>query len=64
MADKSDKWPENVGGKFFVDEQCIVRIELGCVGRPGVQIFPFSRHPVFDLSVNRAPVYMDEEEQQ
>ncbi len=23
MADKSDKWPENVGGKFFVDEQCI-----------------------------------------
>lgn len=23
MADKSDKWPENVAGKFYVDEQCI-----------------------------------------
>ncbi len=23
MADKSDKWAENVSGKFFVDEQCI-----------------------------------------
>ncbi len=23
MADKSDKWPENVSGKFYVDEQCI-----------------------------------------
>ena len=23
MAEKDDKWPENVGGKFYVDEQCI-----------------------------------------
>lgn len=23
MADKSEKWPENVTGKFYVDEQCI-----------------------------------------
>ncbi len=23
MADKSDKWPENITGKFYVDEQCI-----------------------------------------
>lgn len=23
MADKSDMWPENVAGKFYVDEQCI-----------------------------------------
>lgn len=23
MADKTDKWSENVTGKFFVDEQCI-----------------------------------------
>lgn len=23
MADKTDKWPENVSGKFYVDEQCI-----------------------------------------
>ena len=23
MADKTDKWSENVPGKFFVDEQCI-----------------------------------------
>lgn len=23
MADKNDKWPENVNGKFYVDEQCI-----------------------------------------
>lgn len=23
MADKADKWPENVPGKFYVDEQCI-----------------------------------------
>lgn len=23
MADKSDKWPENAPGKFYVDEQCI-----------------------------------------
>lgn len=23
MADKNDKWPENVPGKFYVDEQCI-----------------------------------------
>lgn len=23
MADKADKWPENIAGKFFVDEQCI-----------------------------------------
>jgi ferredoxin len=23
MADKSQKWPENVSGKFFVDNQCI-----------------------------------------
>jgi len=23
MADKEDKWPENVAGKFYVDEQCI-----------------------------------------
>jgi len=23
MADKDDKWPENVAGKFYVDEQCI-----------------------------------------
>ena len=23
MADKADKWPENVAGKFYVDEQCI-----------------------------------------
>lgn len=23
MADKSDKWPENILGKFYVDEQCI-----------------------------------------
>ena len=23
MADKADKWPENVKGKFYVDEQCI-----------------------------------------
>jgi ferredoxin len=23
MADKDDKWPENVVGKFYVDEQCI-----------------------------------------
>jgi ferredoxin len=23
MADKSQKWPENVTGKFYVDNQCI-----------------------------------------
>ncbi len=23
MADKADKFPENVAGKFYVDEQCI-----------------------------------------
>jgi ferredoxin len=23
MASESDKWPENVAGKFYVDEQCI-----------------------------------------
>ena len=23
MADVADKWPENVTGKFYVDEQCI-----------------------------------------
>ena len=23
MADKSEKHPENVGGKFYVDKQCI-----------------------------------------
>jgi len=23
MADLSDKWPENIAGKFYVDEQCI-----------------------------------------
>ncbi len=23
MADKSDKWEDNVSGKFYVDEQCI-----------------------------------------
>ena len=23
MADKEDKWAENVDGKFYVDEQCI-----------------------------------------
>lgn len=23
MANKSDKWPENVSGMFYVDEQCI-----------------------------------------
>lgn len=23
MASKSDKWPENVPGKFYVDDQCI-----------------------------------------
>ena len=23
MADKKDKWSENVTGKFYVDEQCI-----------------------------------------
>jgi ferredoxin len=23
MADKGDKWPENISGKFYVDEQCI-----------------------------------------
>lgn len=23
MANKHEKWPENVAGKFFVDEQCI-----------------------------------------
>lgn len=23
MADKADKWPDNVKGKFYVDEQCI-----------------------------------------
>lgn len=23
MADKTEKWPENVPGKFYVDEQCI-----------------------------------------
>jgi ferredoxin len=23
MADPNDKWPENVAGKFYVDEQCI-----------------------------------------
>lgn len=23
MADKDQKWPENVPGKFFVDETCI-----------------------------------------
>jgi ferredoxin len=23
MADKSQKWPENVTGKFYVDQQCI-----------------------------------------
>ena len=23
MADKDDKWPLNVPGKFYVDEQCI-----------------------------------------
>ena len=23
MADKSDKWDENVTGKFYVDQQCI-----------------------------------------
>lgn len=23
MANKTDKWPKNVSGKFYVDEQCI-----------------------------------------
>lgn len=23
MAEKTDKWPDNVKGKFYVDEQCI-----------------------------------------
>ncbi|MEN9633619.1 MAG: hypothetical protein RL077_2023 [Verrucomicrobiota bacterium] len=23
MANKTDKWPHNIGGKFFVDQQCI-----------------------------------------
>ncbi len=23
MADKKESWPENVKGKFYVDEQCI-----------------------------------------
>ncbi|TVR49081.1 MAG: ferredoxin [Puniceicoccaceae bacterium] len=23
MADKTDKWPENAPGKFYVDQQCI-----------------------------------------
>jgi ferredoxin len=23
MADKSQKWPENTSGKFYVDNQCI-----------------------------------------
>ena len=23
MANKADKWAENIGGKFFVDQQCI-----------------------------------------
>ena len=23
MADKDEKWPENITGKFYVDEQCI-----------------------------------------
>lgn len=23
MADKTDKWPENIKGKFYVDSQCI-----------------------------------------
>ena len=23
MANKDEKWPENVPGKFYVDEQCI-----------------------------------------
>ncbi|MDR2576903.1 MAG: ferredoxin [Puniceicoccales bacterium] len=23
MADKQDKWPENVPGEFYVDDQCI-----------------------------------------
>jgi ferredoxin len=23
MADKKDKWPDNVAGKFYVDQQCI-----------------------------------------
>ena len=23
MADKTDKWPENTLGKFYVDQQCI-----------------------------------------
>ncbi len=23
MADIGDKWPENISGKFYVDEQCI-----------------------------------------
>lgn len=23
MADKSKKWPDNVPGKYFVDDQCI-----------------------------------------
>lgn len=23
MADKSKKWPENIPGSYFVDEQCI-----------------------------------------
>ena len=23
MAEKDEKWPENIKGKFYVDEQCI-----------------------------------------
>jgi ferredoxin len=23
MAEKDEKWPENISGKFYVDEQCI-----------------------------------------
>lgn len=23
MADKANKWPQNVSGQFYVDEQCI-----------------------------------------
>jgi ferredoxin len=23
MAEKEEKWPENIDGKFYVDEQCI-----------------------------------------
>ena len=33
MADKSDSWPDNVSGKFYVDRTCIA-CDACCIAAP------------------------------